>query len=183
MWATVCGFRKGTGVSAESTNRVVIVVGGAMGIGEAIVERLARDHATVVIADSDANERLAQQVADNLHATGRSVSAETVDITDDGQVAALAEATVEIHGRLDAVIYCGIGEDDTTDLAPLIRFSGDEITRSSGAGTIVLISDAPELIDLSAEHERDGAVALHTMSPTTFRILDAVSELLSANRV
>lgn len=167
-------------MSPESANRVVIVVGGAMGIGEAIVERLARDRSTVVIADSDANERLAQQVADNLHAAGRSVSAETVDITDDGQVAALAEATVEIHGRLDAVVYCGIGDQDTTDLAPLIRFSGDEITRSSGTGTIVVISDAPDLIDLSEEHERDSNVTVHTMSPTTFRILDAVSELLGA---
>ena len=166
-------------VTADVANRVVIVVGGAMGIGEAIVERLARERSTVVIADTDANERLAQQVADNLHAAGRSVSAETVDITDDGQVAALAEATVEIHGRLDAVVYCGDLNDAASDLDSLVRFTGDEITRSSGSGTIVLIIDAPDIIDLSREHGLNASIAVHALSPTTFRILDAVSDLVA----
>ena len=101
-------------------------------------------------------------------------------ITDDGQVAALAEATVEIHGRLDAVVYCGAPDGGVYDLEALVRFSGEEITRSSGGGKIVLISDAQDILDLSLEHAFDNRVSIHAMSPNTFRILDAVSDLIRA---
>ena len=164
-------------MTTDTTQRVVIVVGGAMGIGEAIVERLARDRSTVVIADTDRNERLAQQVADNLVATGRSVSAETVDISDQGELAALAEATVEIYGRLDAVVYCAGTTPEDDDVDSLVRFSRSEI-EGSGGGTIVLISDADNVIDLTREHTTN-AVAVHSLAPTTFRILDAVTDLIA----
>ena len=80
---------------------VAIVTGGASGLGEAIVGRLSKDHAVVV---ADVNERLAQQVADNLRAAGRAVEPMTVDVTDEGEVAAMVDATVERHGRLDALV-------------------------------------------------------------------------------
>jgi NAD(P)-dependent dehydrogenase (short-subunit alcohol dehydrogenase family) len=82
--------------------RVAIVTGGASGLGEAIVRRLASDGATVVVADVD--ERGGQQVADNFKASGLSVEAETVDVTDEGEVAAMVDAVIERHGRLDVLV-------------------------------------------------------------------------------
>jgi NAD(P)-dependent dehydrogenase (short-subunit alcohol dehydrogenase family) len=81
---------------------VAIVTGGASGLGEAIARRLASDGGTVVVADID--ERAGQQVADNLKAAGLGVEAETVDVTDEGEVAAMVDAVVERHGRLDVLV-------------------------------------------------------------------------------
>jgi NAD(P)-dependent dehydrogenase (short-subunit alcohol dehydrogenase family) len=89
-------------MNGTTGDRVAIVTGGASGLGEAIVGRFARDGASVVVADVD--ERAAQQVADNLRASGRAVEAMTVDVTDEGEVAAMVDATVERHGRLDALV-------------------------------------------------------------------------------
>ncbi len=89
-------------MNGTTSARVAIVTGGASGLGEAVVGRFARDGAAVVVADID--ERAAQQVADNLRATGRAVEAMTVDVTDEGEVAAMVDATVERHGRLDALV-------------------------------------------------------------------------------
>ena len=49
---------------ATLASRVIIVTGGASGLGEAIVNRFALDGDRVVVADVD--EPRAQQVADNL---------------------------------------------------------------------------------------------------------------------
>ena len=65
---------------------MIIVTGGASGLGEAIVSRLRADGDRVVVADVD--EPRAQQVADNLAAAGRAVEAMTVDVTSEGEVAA-----------------------------------------------------------------------------------------------
>ena len=56
----------------------------------------------VVVADVD--EPRAQQVADNLIAAGRTVEAMTVDVTSEGEVAAMIDATRERLGRLDALV-------------------------------------------------------------------------------
>ena len=56
----------------------------------------------VVVADVD--EPRAQQVADNLTAAGRAVEAMTVDVTSEGEVAAMVDATRERLGRIDALV-------------------------------------------------------------------------------
>ena len=86
----------------SEANVIAIVTGGASGLGEAIPRRLASDGATVVVADID--DRAGQQVADNLTAAGLAVEAETVDVTDEGEVAAMVPAVVERHGRVDVLV-------------------------------------------------------------------------------
>lgn len=104
--------------ASNGNGRVAIVTGGASGLGEAIVGRLARDGYAVVVADVD--EPLAQQVADNLRAAGRTVEPMTVDVTNEGEVAALVDAVAERHGRID-VLVCSAAVEvrasivDTTD--------------------------------------------------------------------
>lgn len=85
-----------------SVSRVAIVTGGASGLGEAVVDRLARDGWMVVIGDID--EPAARHVADTLIGEGLSVEAMTLDVTREAQVAAVVDATISRGGRLDALV-------------------------------------------------------------------------------
>lgn len=161
-------------VTANTSERVAIVIGGASGVGEAVVERMARDRWKVIVADSNDNERLAQQVADNLRATGREVSAETVDIGDEGEVAALIEATAEFEGGLHAIVDCT--NTAAAQLASLLKYGTNEIS-NTGGGAIVLVNDSDAVSQLAADHSTAG-VRVHCLHTTTFRILDEVSALL-----
>ena len=97
-------------------DKIAIVTGGAQGLGEAICLRLADEGAHVVVADLniESAEQVAQTVATT---TDRQAMALQVDVTDEIQVAALVEATVERFGRLDilvanaAVLFAGAVEE------------------------------------------------------------------------
>jgi len=82
--------------------RVSLVTGGASGLGEAIVNRLASDGDHVIVADVD--EPRARRVVDNLVATGLWADMVTVDVTSEGEVAAMFDGLTERHGRLDALV-------------------------------------------------------------------------------
>jgi NAD(P)-dependent dehydrogenase (short-subunit alcohol dehydrogenase family) len=99
-------------VTARPAPRVVIVTGGASGLGEAIVSRFAAGGDHVVVADVD--EARAQQVADNIVATGRSAEASTLDVTSEGEVAAMFDALFERHARLDALVCSAAIETRST---------------------------------------------------------------------
>ncbi len=84
-------------------DRMAIGPGGAQGLGAAIVRRLADEGAHVVVADLQA--ATAQRTADEVAAaTGRRTLALAVDVTDEEQVAALVDRTVERFGRLDILV-------------------------------------------------------------------------------
>jgi meso-butanediol dehydrogenase / (S,S)-butanediol dehydrogenase / diacetyl reductase len=85
-----------------SNGRVSVVTGGASGLGEAIVNRLASDGDHVVVADVD--EPRARLVVDNLVAAGLWADMATVDVTSEGEVAAMFDGLMERHGRLDALV-------------------------------------------------------------------------------
>jgi NAD(P)-dependent dehydrogenase (short-subunit alcohol dehydrogenase family) len=87
---------------ATLQGRVTLVTGGASGLGEAMVSRFAADGDRVVIADVD--ELRARQVADNLLAVNRHAESMTVDVTSEGEVAAMVDDIVERHGRLDVMV-------------------------------------------------------------------------------
>ena len=89
-------------------SRIVVVTGGASGVGEAIVNRFASNGDLVVVADAD--ELRGRQVADNLTAAGMPAESETVDVTSEGEVAAMFDAIAERHGRLDALVCAAVVE-------------------------------------------------------------------------
>ena len=89
----------GVVVADRFRGRVVVVTGGASGIGAAVVRRLAAEGATVLIADLDEAGALAVAAQ-----TRGDVTAMTVDITDESSVAALAAELAREHGRVDALV-------------------------------------------------------------------------------
>ena len=75
-----------------------LVTGGASGIGRAIVERLAREAVTVVVADLDGDG--AERLADEVRRGGRQALAVAMDVTDE---AAVAGAIERVHSRLGLI--------------------------------------------------------------------------------
>jgi NAD(P)-dependent dehydrogenase (short-subunit alcohol dehydrogenase family) len=91
----------------SDTARVAVVTGGGSGLGAAISVRLAREGHRVVVADID--EATSQQTAESIAAersNGTSTVADpmTVDVRSEGEVAAMVDAVVERHGRLDVLV-------------------------------------------------------------------------------
>lgn len=81
--------------------KVIIVTGGTSGIGEACVRHFAGLGAVVVAASIQREE--GEALAKELRDAGREVRFVYCDVSDEESVRALAEATVEACGRIDAV--------------------------------------------------------------------------------
>lgn len=69
---------------------LVLVTGGASGMGRAIVERMARDGWRVVMADY--NGALAERETQALRAAGLEVECRAIDLTDEAAVRAMVQA-------------------------------------------------------------------------------------------
>ena len=82
--------------------RVAVVTGGGSGLGEAIAIRLAREGHRVVVADI--HEVGAARAAESIVADGLVADPMTVDVRSEGEVAAMVDAVVERHGRLDVLV-------------------------------------------------------------------------------
>jgi len=76
-------------------DRVVIVTGGAQGIGRAIAQRLHEEGAAIVVADLQG----AEEAAAELGGLGL-----RVDVSSEADTAAMAAAALERYGRIDGLI-------------------------------------------------------------------------------
>jgi sorbitol-6-phosphate 2-dehydrogenase len=84
-------------------DQIAIVTGAAQGLGAAICRRLAREGAHIVVADL--NLEGAQAIAAEIEVqTGRRAIAVSVDVTDEAQVEAMVQRTVDEFGRLDILV-------------------------------------------------------------------------------
>ncbi|MEO0493026.1 MAG: SDR family oxidoreductase [Actinomycetota bacterium] len=82
----------------ELSDKIVVITGGASGIGKALAERAHAEGAThVVVVDRD---------ADGAHAVAASVggTAAVVDVTDEAAIAALVESTERDIGPIDLFV-------------------------------------------------------------------------------
>jgi len=87
-------------------NKIAIITGAAAGIGQACVSAFAREGATVVVADRDADSGEATAAA--IRADGGNAIFHLVDIAEPVSVAALIDTTVGQYGQLDIVV-CNAG--------------------------------------------------------------------------
>ncbi len=80
--------------------KVAIVTGGARGIGRAYCLGLAREGVSVVVADLKG----AEDTAEEVRANGGLALSICVDVSDLVSTEAMAAATVEAYGRVDALV-------------------------------------------------------------------------------
>jgi NAD(P)-dependent dehydrogenase (short-subunit alcohol dehydrogenase family) len=84
--------------------KVAVVTGGGRGIGKAVALALAQEGADVVVADKD--EASAKQVAKEIRVRGRRALAIRMDVTQEAQVNATAQQTLDELGGIDILINC-----------------------------------------------------------------------------
>jgi meso-butanediol dehydrogenase / (S,S)-butanediol dehydrogenase / diacetyl reductase len=120
-------------------DRVVIVTGGAGGIGAAACRAIAAEGGKVVVADLD--ETAAQAVADGIVADGGRATAVGVDVTARPQVQALVRTAVETFGELN-VIFNNAGMNRPRDFLEIDEQNFDEIVRVNAWGVIVCTQEA-----------------------------------------
>jgi len=100
---------------------VAVVTGAAQGLGLAISERLARDGATVVMAD--VQQEKAETEASRLREDGLNVHAALLDVADSDGVRAFFDTVADQHGRLDILVNnAGVGQTVT----PTVELSDEE---------------------------------------------------------
>lgn len=141
-------------MSARLASRVAVVTGGASGLGAAIAGRLASEGDRVVVADVD--EQRAHEVARGVAGAGGHAEAAVVDVTSEGEVAAMFDAVAERHGRLD-VLVCSAAVETRSSVVDcsdevwqrvidvnlkgpwLCMKHGIPLMASSGGGSVVLL--------------------------------------------
>jgi NAD(P)-dependent dehydrogenase (short-subunit alcohol dehydrogenase family) len=84
------------------TGKVVLVTGGAQGLGKAIVTTLAEAGATVIIGDIQAEK--AQQVVSNAGQITGKIAFKKLDLCDEKSVEDVISSIKAEYGRLDALI-------------------------------------------------------------------------------
>ncbi len=103
-------------------DRIAIVTGGAQGLGAAICQRLAGEGAHVVVADLNLDGAEATAAAIEAQ-TGRRTLALGVDVTDEAQVEAMVQRTIDEFGRLDILISnAGVLIAEAVDEFPAARW-------------------------------------------------------------
>ena len=83
-------------------DKCVVVTGAGSGFGEAIAGRFAREGASVVVADLNAES--SARVAAEINAAGGSACQKTVDVSEEDQVAALMQTALDEYGRIDVLV-------------------------------------------------------------------------------
>ena len=83
-------------------DRVIIVTGGANGIGRAYCEGLVKEGAKVVIADID--QQAGEDLARTLGEGGHDALAITVDVSEPAATEDMVQATIDRFGRIDGLI-------------------------------------------------------------------------------
>ena len=106
------------------SGQVVIVTGGAMGIGRAIVQALLAEGAKVVIADRDGAEAAA---ADLDNARGGVIGV-SCDVSSQSDTEATANAALEAFGRIDVLVN-NAGIYSSLKMTPFEDLSVDEWRR------------------------------------------------------
>jgi len=148
-------------------NIVVIVTGGASGLGEACVRDLVKGGARVSIFDFD--EQRGEKVASDM---GDSVIFCNTDVTDEKSVKAAVDKTVKTFGSIHVAINCaGVGTPAKVlgKEGPLSMKHFNQVVQINLIGTMNVIRLAAEIMVKNTTNE-DGekGVVINTASAAAF---------------
>ncbi len=167
-------------------NKVALVTGGALGLGEAMAKLLAREGAKVVVTDIKADD--GNRVAEEIRRDGGEAMFIQHDVTDEKQWENAIGQTVERFGRLDILVNnAGIGiggnvEETTLDqwrrtqsvnLDAVFIGTRDAVRamRKTGGGSIINLSSIEGIVGdpgLAAYNASKGGVRLFTKSAALY---------------
>ena len=119
--------------------QVIVVTGGASGIGEAMCRGMAREGADVVIADL--NTALCESVASSIQADAGSASAVSTDVTDRASVRDAVAHAVEAHGRLDA-FFNNAGVNSPLKFLDVTEQNWEFIMKVNALGVLIGMQEA-----------------------------------------
>ena len=131
---------------------IAVVTGAAQGLGLGISERLARNGATLVMADLQREK--VEEEAGRLQNLGLSVHPAFVDVSDSNSVDWLFEEVAEAHGRIDILVNnAGVGQN----VAPVVELDDgewDRVIRVTLTGTFYCCRAAGRIM----EGQESGAI-------------------------
>jgi meso-butanediol dehydrogenase / (S,S)-butanediol dehydrogenase / diacetyl reductase len=116
------------------SDRVIIVTGGASGLGEGIVQRLAAEGGKVVVADLDGAK--AERLATTLQAEGKQAIGVTVDVAERAQVRAMVETVVSRFGGID-VLFNNAGFNKPVPFMDVDDANFNAIMRVNALGVMI----------------------------------------------
>ncbi len=121
--------------------RTAVVTGGAMGIGQAIVRRLAEARADVMICDRDVEA--AEQGAKALRERGLSARATRCDVSQEADVEHAVEEALSWRGRLDVLVN-DAGIFPSTPVLAMSATDFDRVVAVNLRGTFLMCRAAAE---------------------------------------
>jgi meso-butanediol dehydrogenase/(S,S)-butanediol dehydrogenase/diacetyl reductase len=116
----------------------IIVTGGAQGLGEGIVRRLADEGARVVVADMNGDK--AEAVAADLRDKGHEAIAVKVDVAERNEVKAMVDKTVEAFGGVD-VVFNNAGFNKPVPFFEVDEANFNSILRVNTLGVLICMQE------------------------------------------
>ncbi len=124
---------------------LAVVTGAAQGLGLGISERLARNGATVIMADLQHGK--VEEESGKLRGQGLAVSARYLDVSDSASVNTFFDAAVWEHGRLDILVNnAGVGQR-VTHVVELDDGEWDRVIRVTLTGTFYCCRAAGRIME------------------------------------
>ncbi|GAB0120338.1 SDR family NAD(P)-dependent oxidoreductase [Acidisoma sp. 7E03] len=116
------------------SDRVILVTGGASGLGEGIARRLAADGGRIVIADL--NGERARALAEALVQEGGEAMGVAVDVAERGQMRVMVEAVVARFGGID-VLFNNAGFNKPLPFLDVDEANFNAIMRVNALGVMI----------------------------------------------
>ena len=130
------------------TGKVVIVTGGARGIGEAYSRAFAKAGAKVAIAAR--SEKKAQQLVDEIRADGGTAIAVKTDLAVEEDIKNLVKTVVAEYGTVDCVINNAALSSESEDM-PFFEMSNEEFEKTINIDLIAVFKLCREVFPYMCE--------------------------------